>query len=570
MRKFNKFVSAACAASLILTGCFWNKEKFEVKREKKQYEEIITVGNKKLNPKAAQERKDTLIVGVNDIKGIVNPLYSTEISDLWASDLAFEGLLSHDEEGKITPNIAEKWDIGDDGKRYSFTLKQGVKFSNGSELTADDVAFTYTALCDPKYNGSYQGHLSMLEGYNDYRHGDADSVAGIQVDSKYQITFFFRESNSSLLYDFEVGILPKSIYNFKKGEVEKFKQPAGESVGAGPYTVSEYKEGTNIKFKKNEYYWKGVPSINNIVIKKTPGEQGLKQLASGDIDMVRSSANIDNVNYLQNLGFADIHLYDNNGYQYIGLNLRNGKFKDKRVRQALMYGLNRDKFIKNYYGEFGSAYNTPFAKVSWAYPQDINEYSYDKAKAESLLNEAGWTKKEDGFRYDKSGKKLTIKWSTYESNKYVEKLIQEVTNDWKSIGVEITVEQLPFQQLVTKIYDNRDFEMYNMSWILTADPDPSSIFSMKEDVPGGNNSVGWRNDESEKLISQAMKETDVNKRKEIYNAWGKLANEELPYLYLNQNKELLAVNMRVQGLNLSPYKQWTDGIYKLKLEAPDQ
>ncbi|MDP4091435.1 MAG: ABC transporter substrate-binding protein, partial [Bacillota bacterium] len=260
------------------------------------------------------------------------------------------------------------------------------------------------------------------------------------------------------------------------------------------------------------------------------------------------------------------HSYDNNGYQYIGLNLRNDKFKDKRVRQALMYGLDRDKFIKEYYGEFGGTYNTPFAKASWAYPQGINEYPYDKTKAESLLEEAGWLKREDGFRYDKSGNKFTVKWSTYEGSKYIEKLIPVLTESWKAIGVDVTVEMMPFQQLVTKVYDNRDFEMYNMSWILTPDPDPAPIFSIKEDIPGGNNSVSWRNDESEKLINQALKETDADKRKDIYSTWGKLANEELPYLFLNQNKELLAANMRVQGLSLSPYKDWSENVYNLKLE----
>ena len=567
MRKIHKFIAVSCVVTMTFTGCFWNKKKYEVKREKKEYEEIIKVGDESKNPKKALDRKDTLIAGTNDIKGFINPLYSADSSDLWCADLVFEGLVTHDQSGNIVPKMAEKWEIGDDGKKYTFTLKQGVKFSDRSELTAEDVAFTYTSLCDPKYTGPYTGHMNLLEGYNDYKHGAADEVIGIQVDDKYQITFFFRESNSSLLYDFELGILSKNYYKFSKGEVEKLKQYESKPLGAGAYKISEYKEEANIDFKSNDYYWKGVPSIKNIVLKKASGDEALKQLASGDIDMVRLNANESNVKYLQSLGFVDTHIYDNNGYQYIVLDLRNSKFKVKSVRQALMYGLNRDKFIKDYYGEYGSTFNTPFVKSSWAYPKDINEYTYNKSKAEALLDEAGWSKHEDGFRYDSSGNKFTIKWSTYEGNKYVEKLIPEVTEDWKALGIEVTVEKMPFQQLVTKVYDKRDFEMYNMSWILTSDPDPSAIFSMKEIVPGGYNSVSWQNDDSEKLINKALKETDINKRKEIYNEWGKLANEELPYLYLNQNKELMAVNMRVMGLNISPYMEWSESAYSLKLSA---
>ncbi|WP_163193161.1 ABC transporter substrate-binding protein [Clostridium thermarum] len=565
MRKREKLIAILCMTAFVLSGCLWKKEEYEVKREVKQYEEIITIGNKKRIPEVAQDRKDTIIVGVNDFKGELNPLYATDNYDLWATNLVFEGLLAQDESGKIVSNIAEKWEVDEEGKKYSFKLKEGVKFSDGSELTTEDVAFTFTAICDPSYDGPYAAHMRLLEGYNEYKMGEEEDVIGIQIDSKYEISFYFRESDSSLIYDFQIGILPKAYYGFEKGEISKLKALFTKPIGAGAYAVEVYNEGSDIKLKKNEYYWKGVPSTNNIIFKKTPGNEGLKQLASGEIDMVRLSANLENVNYLQSLQFADLHLYDNNGYQYIGLNLRYERFKDKKVRQALLYGLNRAKFVEDFYGEFGSVYNTPFAKCSWAYPQGINEYNYDKAKAESLLEEAGWTKKEDGYRYDKDGNKFTIKWSTYEGNKYVNALKTAVINDWKELGIDVTVEEMTFQQLVEKVYDSRDFEMYNMSWFLTADPDPSAIFSAKEDVPGGYNAVGWRNDESEELIKAALKENDIEKRKEIYNSWGKLANEELPYLYLNQNKELLAVNMRITGLSVAPYKEWTAEAYKLSI-----
>lgn len=570
MKKRDKAIIASCMLTFMLSGCFWNKEKYEVKREKMGYEEVITIGNKKLNPEAAQEREDTIIVGVNDFKGEINPLYSSNTYDMWATALIFEGLLSQDESGKISSNIAETWSVEEEGKKYSFKLKEGIKFCDGSELTSEDIAFTYTAICDPSYAGPYANHMRLLEGYSEYKTGEAEEVIGIQVDSKYEISFYFRESDSSLIYDFQMGILPKKYYNFKKGQIDNLKELFTKPMGAGAYGMELYTEASDIKLKRNEYYWKGVPLTNCIILKKTPGNESLKQLASGEIDMARLTANVDNVNYLQGLGFVDLHLYDNNGYQYIGLNLRNDNFKDKKVRQALLYGLNREKFIQDYFGEFGFVYNTPFARSSWAYPKGINEYTYDKAKAETLLEEAGWLKKEDGYRYNKEGKKFTIKWSTYEGNKYVEALKTAVTKDWKELGIELIVEPLPFQQLVIKVYDDRDFDMYNMSWFLTADPDPSAIFSAKEDVPGGYNAVGWRNDESEKLIKAALKESDIEKRKEIYSSWGKLANEELPYLYLNQNKELIAVNMRVEGLSLSPYKEWTQEAYKLSIVKDDK
>jgi peptide/nickel transport system substrate-binding protein len=241
-------------------------------------------------------------------------------------------------------------------------------------------------------------------------------------------------------------------------------------------------------------------------------------------------------------------------------------FKDKRVRQALLYGLDRKSFIDEYYGGYGTIYNIPLAKCSWAYPKEVNEYAYDKAKANKLLDEAGWQLREDGLRYDKKGKKISIKWSTYEGNKYVENLIPIVKESWRQLGIEVLEERMPFSKLVEKVYDKQEFEMYNMSWILALDPDPSPIFSKAEDVLGGYNAVGWRNDESDALIKEGLKEMDQEKRKEIYKEWAKLANEELPYLYINQNKELYAVNSRVKNLKLSPFVDWTINISKLTLQ----
>lgn len=550
----------------MLSGCIWNGGKNQVKKEKNKYEEIITVGRKRANPKVAKNRKDTLVVAVNDFNSSRNPLYTTNGCDLWLTTLMFEGLVTHDQGGKIINNLAQKWEVSDDGKKYTFHLVEGVKFSDGSELTAEDVAFTYTALCDPSYKGPFANNMRLLEGYDYYKYGSEDDVIGIEVEDKYKISFTFREVDSSLIYDFEVGILPKKYYNFTKGKIAEMDKLINKPIGSGPYSFQSFAEDREVKLIKNEYYWKGKPKINNIVFKKTPGDEALRQLGSGEVDIAKFIANDDRVEYLKSVGYVDLHIFDSNSFQYIGLNLRNPKFEELKVRQALIYGLNREKLVREVYGDYGSIYNTPLARCSWAYPGKLTAYLYNKQKAEELLEECGWIKREDGYRYDEKGNKFTIKWSTYGDTRYAETLKKMLVENWKEIGVEVIVEEMPFDQLMVKVYDDRDFEMYNMSWALTQNPDPSEIFSIKEDYPGGYNTVGWRNMESDELIYLALKERNMEKKEVIYGAWAKLANDDLPYIYVCQSKELLGVNMRVKGINVSSYKEWTQDAYKLTLD----
>jgi peptide/nickel transport system substrate-binding protein len=517
-------------------------------------------------PETARLRKDSLVVGISSNKGSFNPIYCNSIEDTWVCNLIFEGLIGHDLKGEPVGKLAESWSISEDGRTYSFKLKNNIKFSNGLELTAEDVKHTYTALCDSSYEGVYSKLFKLLIGFDEYNKGNANEVSGIKVLSPNEVSFTFKEQNYSLINDFTIGIISKEYYSFSKGNISAIEEKNKSPMGTGPYILNLSKESQEIQLTRNENYWSNMPEVKNIIMKVKDSGDIVKGLLSGELDIGRVAAVSDNINKLQVSGFLDLHLYDDNSFQYIGLNLRNNKFKDKKVRQALTYGLNRKAFIQAYYGEYGWACNVPFFKLSWAYPKTaLEEYAYDKEKANKLLQDSGLTLKEDGFRYDEAGKRFSINWVTYENNSYGQSLINRVKEDWKAIGVEVKEEVLPFDNLVEKVFCSQDFEMYNMAWKLGIDPDPSPMFSFGEDSPGGYNSVGWRNATSEKLIKEALKERNLDNRKDIYEVWARLINEELPYIFINGNKEAYAVNLRIKNLELSTYVDWTDNIKKIKI-----
>ncbi|KYH30886.1 oligopeptide-binding protein AppA precursor [Clostridium tepidiprofundi DSM 19306] len=551
-------------SSTTSTSSDTNTSSDKKKEGKKDVTEIIKCEHPEKNPQVAKNRKDTLIVGTVAPKGDFASIYSSTVYDMWVCDLLFTGMVTNDVQGNPIPDIAT-WDISDDGLTYTFHLKKGIKFTDGTELTADDVAFTFTAICDPKYDGLRSDAVNNLVGYDEYHDGDAKTVSGIKVIDPYTISFTLKQRDVQAIWNFGYGIMPKHYYDFKKGDWKHVKDMLLKPMGSGPYKLKGYKAGQEVSFEANPNFWKGSPKIKNIIMKVTNSDTEIQELKTGGVDVQGIAIKPKNINMVKAAGFIDIQIYPSNGYGYIGWNLRNPMFSDKRVRQALMYGLNRQGFIDTYFKGYAQTCNVPISQVSWAYTDKVNPYKYNPEKAKQLLDEAGWKLHDDGFRY-KDGKKFTIHWMTSTGSKYVETLIPIVKDNWGKLGIEVIPEYMEFSTLCQKVYDKQDFEMYNMGWSLSIDPDPSGIFGKDQTEPGGSNAVGWVNEESQKLMDAGKKEMDQEKRKEIYQKWAVIVNDELPYLFLSTGKAGFAINHRVKNLHVSSYIEWTHDIWKVELE----
>ncbi|SHE85324.1 ABC transporter substrate-binding protein [Clostridium fallax] len=572
-RKSIALLCLLMSASFALAGCGGGSDNVSSNQESGNKEstekEILKAKDPSKIPEVSKKRKDTLIVGTQNPAGQFCPIYSSTTYDSTVNSLIFEGLLSNDEKGNATANMADLPEISDDGKTYTFKIKDGIKFSDGSDLTADDVAFTYTAICDPKYDGPRTDAVEGLVGYEEYRNGDAKSVSGIKVIDPHTISFTLKKVNASQLYNFGYGIMPKSVYNFEKGNIQVLKDKFLQPVGSGPYKFVKFEQGQYISFEKNDGYWQGEPKIPNIIMKVTNAKTNIQELEAGNVDIDDVAAKKQNIQMLQSAGFLDLQLYPQSAYGYIGLNLRNPKFQDKKVRKALMYGLDRKGFIDNYYQGYGAVQNTHGAVVSWAYPSEdsLEKYEYNPDKANELLDEAGWKmNKQTGLR-EKDGVPFEISWLTYTDSNYVDSLIPIVKDCWGKLGIKVTPELMEFATLSEKVNDKRDFEIYNMAWNLSIDPDPSAIFSKSQDVPGGFNAVGWHPEESDKLMEEGIATTDQEKRKEIYGKWMQLINDDLPYIFLNNNKKCTVISSKVKNINPSAYVSWTDNIYKAEIST---
>ncbi|EIW6614907.1 ABC transporter substrate-binding protein [Clostridium perfringens] len=527
--------------------------------------ERIEASNPSALPDAAKNRTDTLIVGTTDPKGEFVPIYSSTLYDSWVNNLIFDGLISNNEKGEPVPNVAESYEVSEDGKTYTFKLNKGIKFTNGQELTAKDVAFTFTSICDPGYDGPRMDAVNNLVGYEEYNKGDAKSVEGIKVIDDYTISFTNKNVDAAGIWNFSYGIMPESVYGFEKGNFQAVKDKLLEPVGSGAYKFVHFKPGQEVKFEKNPDYWKGEPKIPYVVMKVTNAQTLLQELMAGTVDIDRVGAKPENIDPLKQAGFLNLDLYMQNGYGYMGLNYGSDKVKDPKVRQALLYGLNREGFMQSYYQGYGQVYNSHILPTSWAYNPDVPKYEYNPEKANQLLDEAGWKDTNGNGVRDKDGVELELQWLTYTGSKYVDALIPIVQQSWEQIGVKVTPELMEFGTMMDKV-DSREYDIFNGAWNLSIDPDPSGIFAISQDVPGGFNNIGWRNEEADKLLKEGKGTTNQEERKKAYAEWQLKFSEDVPYILLGNAQEMFASNSRVKGYNPSTYIDWTHDIYKLELD----
>ena len=251
------------------------------------------------------------------------------------------------------------------------------------------------------------------------------------------------------------------------------------------------------------------------------------------------------------------------------------KLGDERVRQALMYALDRENFILAEYGtvELARVGLAPLSPVSWAFPDEseLNPYAYDIDKANALLDEAGWVMADDGYRY-KDDIKLAISWLVYTDSSWPGTLSSMAFDSWKQIGVELTVELMDFNTVAARAQEpapgEKDFDIYTMGFSLDPDPDPAGgLFAYSQFSAGGFNSSGYYNERSEELIKLGRENFDQEERAKIYREWAVLMNEKIPTAIVAYRSEIWGVNDRVKNLDQNSYVKWDDLIGEIELEG---
>ncbi len=536
-------------------------------------ETLYLIGNNPNGvPSTAKNRKDTLIVGIVAPNGVFNPLFEESAYDADINDAMWAPLLEVGYDGLMVSGIAEMPEVSEDGKKYTFTLKEGVKWQDGTPITSEDIEFTFKVLMDKTYTGRFERENLDVVGWKDYRDGVTDYIAGFEIIDDRTFSITLNSANGKNIYYFNVKPLAKHIYgvDYVQGNAKDLEKYHRTPFGNGAYKFVSYKDGEEVVLVANENYYKGKPKIENLIFRVVNETNQLLLLQNGDIDVIRQGMSVtdENLQLLEQLGFANAIITENLGYGYIAINHKEEILQDVNVRKALAYGLDRQSVVEAAFGGQANVIDIPQSTVSWAYPddEDFVKYPYDPEKAKQLLEEAGWKVGSDGIR-EKDGVKLSLKFLASSPNSVNDALVPIMIQNYKDIGIEVKAEQMEFRTLIEKQTEAKEgkfsYHLAFLAWTLTPDPDSSSAFG----TDGSSNKTLYSNPVVDELLKNALNEMDQDKRRELYNELYKELSDDLPYIFLYQRKNMDVYLARVKGMEgATPYRSFIEDLEKISLE----
>ncbi|MGP7817363.1 ABC transporter substrate-binding protein [Niallia sp. 01092] len=529
-----------------------------------QKDESIKAADISKIPAASKKRTDTFVAGTTKPGGVFNPYFYSNGWDENINSVIFSSLVNIDDKGKPYPQLAEKWDISADNLTYTFHLRPDLKFSDGSPLTAEDVAFTLTMLHDPKYDGATDISLVHIKGGQAYKEGKADKIEGIHVIDNQTIKIETEEVNAQALTMLGGPVLSKAYYGkeYKRGNLDYIKTTFLKPIGSGPYYLEEYVAGQELRFKANPYYYEGKPDTEEFIYKVTDPNTNFQLFQTGETDYERFDATPDNFEQLSSLGFANIDLSQASVYGYIAFNNSNELFRDNKVKQAFFYGLDRKKIVDSYYQGYATVADVPASPVLWSYTnKDVKKYDYDLERAKKLLDEAGWKAGKDGIR-EKDGKKLKVTFIGSKTRPLNDTIIAMATENYKKMGVDFDAELLDPNALFNKTQKgDYDLAFFESSMIIDPHDNAKNFLS---DNP--NNISKYNNPKADELIKKGISTVDMDQRKEVYGELYKELTEDPPVLYVYYRKFLFASNARMEGLKTNPFNGISNSLSKAEIQ----
>ena len=443
------------------------------------------------------------------------------MNNAFAIDKIFEPLVMFDKDGNISDYLAESHEISDDGLTYTFKLRDGLKFSDGTDVTAEDVKFSFERHMEIGGALPLEADIKSIEAAD-------DKTVVITLGTAY--TPFISE-----IANFSNGIIPKDFGG--RTEEEFFKAP----VGTGPFKVVSWDPTGDMTFERNEYYWQGEPTVSKLIYKLVEDDnQAINQLKTGEVDAVEdmSFAAAEEV-----AGGDETDTITGNGWnvEELFFNTLDEHFSDVHVRRALAMAIDREALTASQTYGYGVTANTVLpAAIRYCTTDTVNALKPDADAAKEELKKSAYP---DGFD-------TSISIASGNNTRLQEAQIIQAAG--QSIGINITIDQKEIAAF------REDFKSLNYSMMInsaTADyPDANSIFAFQVD-PEGFSKCYWTsytNDEAVELLHEGQTVPDGDERAEVYEKLQQLLADEVPYLPLYYPEVVIGVRSDIKGLEVLP------------------
>ena len=474
-----------------------------------------------------------------------NPLQVSTGTQTQISDLLFSRLLKVDTDLNLIPDLAESYEISPDGSEFTFVLRNDAVWSDGEPVTIDDVIFTYKLAMRPEAAAKQYGKLSQILGAAEFNAGTADEVEGLgRVDDQTlritlqapNVAWLFGTAGSNSL----IWILPEHILaEADPAELDQHPFMLRPDVNSAAYRFVEYVPDQYVRFEANPDFYLGAPKIGQLYLQLAVPTTQLAQLESGQLHLMPRMSPRDGDRLQSN---PELKIEPAPGVGVFQIAINNEKVPDKRVRQAMMYGLDRESLLEVVELGQGRIVNSTVIGPDWAVYDDLNEYAYDPARAKELLAEAGWD----------SSETLRLTWS--QGFQAIELAAPVFQQQMAEVGITIELQPLESAAYLQAVVTEPDFDL---AWFgggsYGMDPDVSSAYYLCANfTPAGGNTTHYCNAELDELFLAGRETPVVEERAEIYHDVARILNEDVPTVFLWANNLIWGMSAKLEGVRPGP------------------
>ena len=465
----------------------------------------------------------TLNLSISSSPSRLNPILANDTASSKITDWLFNGLFKYDKDGKSIEDLALSHTFETDTKLI-INLRKNVKWHDGKKFTSKNVVFTYNTILDPKVFNSIKSN--------------SKEVKSVKALDDYTIEITYKKAYFKALEIWMVGILP---YHLLKDEKNLMTSSFNKNpIGTGPYTLESFKVGQDIKLKANDTYFEGKPKIDELLYKFIPDTNTSflflkqKKLDLSSLTPLQIDRQIDN-DFKKSFEIIESQSFS---YSYVGLNLKNEKFKDIRIRRALSLAINRQELVDILFFGHGKICNGPFFPGSFAYDEKTKVVQQNIKEAKKLLKELGYNKNNP----------FSFELVTNTGNDTRINAAQILQYQLSKVGINMNIRVMEWQAYLNTVVHPRNYEAILLGWSLSLMPDAYPLWHSSSDKTGRFNLVGNSNKEVDKLIEQGSTTVNKDELSKIYKSIFKKITDDIPYLFLYIPNSITVINNKIKNI----------------------
>jgi len=478
----------------------------------------------------ASTPSDTLVVAIRaDIQDL-DPAYLEDAPTSAVGFQIYEHLVRRDFDGTYAPGLAESWEVSEDATEYTFFLREGVEFHDGTPFNAQAVKFQFERLKDPE-TGSHAGEIMR------------QNIERIDVPDDYTITFVLTGPNAAF---FEDVLIQNATYLASPTAIERYGDDYTRNpVGTGPFVFESWRPDTEVVLTRNENYWAGAPNINRVVFRPIPeAATQITELRVGTVDVITTVP----TEYLEELEQDDSVVVINEpdfNVRYLVFNFATEVFQDVNVRRALHHSLDIYELVDVFLSGVADPAYGPLTNQSLFHNPDVLSYDYDPDKALELFAEAGWTPGADGLLRNDAGETLQFTLSTPQGRYTKDRELNEAVHyQFREIGVDARLEILEFATLIDRLSE-REFDLAYIG-MMQRTGEPASHLNIMYGTGGWANWGDYSNPDVDALLDRGLRTAVFEEREEIYFEVQDLIMEDVPTINIMNELYIIAHSASVK------------------------